>query len=91
MTGAAFILIALATQAPARDTAIAAATGTARSPGTIVTDGQPSRPVRRAIVTVNSSDRVIGRTAVTDDSGRFLWSRTCRPAASPYRSPNADG
>ena len=72
MTAAAFILIALAAQAPARDTTIAPATGTASLAGTIVTDGPSPRPVRRAIVTVNSSDRLIGRTAVTNDSGHFL-------------------
>jgi uncharacterized protein (DUF2141 family) len=71
MTAVLLVVAALAAQAPARDGAAAAA-GTASIAGTVVTDTQPARPVRRAIVTVNSSDRSVGHTAVTDDSGRFL-------------------
>jgi uncharacterized protein (DUF2141 family) len=71
--GAAVLAIALAAPhgavAQVRDRA-AASTGTASIAGRVVTDSQPPRPVRRAIVTVNSPERV-GRTAVTDDAGRF--------------------
>ena len=49
----------------------AAAIGTASISGRVLTDSQPSRPLRRAVVTINSSDRKIGRTVVTDDQGRF--------------------
>ena len=55
---------------PVRDNA-ATATGSASITGTIVTDTEPARPLRRAIVAVNSSDRTIGKTSVTDDNGRF--------------------
>src|SRR5262249_32730724 len=55
---------------PARDNAALPA-GTASVVGTILTDTEPPRPVRRAIVTVNSSDRSVGKTVVTDDTGRY--------------------
>jgi hypothetical protein len=45
--------------------------GSASLIGTVVTDSDPVHPVRRAIVTVNSSDRTIGIAAVTDDNGHF--------------------
>jgi hypothetical protein len=48
-----------------------AQTGTASITGRVMSDTQPSRPLRRAIVTLNSADRSIGRTAVADDQGRF--------------------
>jgi hypothetical protein len=56
---------------PARDNA-PAATGTASIAGTVLTDTEPARPLRRAIVTINSSDRTIGKTTVSDDNGRFV-------------------
>jgi len=55
---------------PLRDNAALPA-GTAAVIGTILTDTEPTRPVRRAIVTVNSADRTVGKTVVTDDSGRY--------------------
>jgi carboxypeptidase family protein len=57
--------------AQTRDAA-APATGTASISGRVLTDTQPPRPVRRATVLINSSDRTVGRTVVTDDAGRFL-------------------
>ena len=72
MTAAAIVLATLIAQAP-RDVP-APATGAGSIAGTVVSDAQPPRPVRRAIVTVNSSDRSVGRTVVTDDGGRFLVS-----------------
>ena len=45
--------------------------GTASITGRVMSDSQPPRPLRRAIVTVNAPDRSIGRTAVSDDQGRF--------------------
>jgi hypothetical protein len=59
--------------AQARESA-APATGTASISGRVLTDAQPPRPLRRAIVMINSSDRTVGRTVVTDDAGRFLVS-----------------
>ena len=49
----------------------AAPTGTASVTGRVMSDTQPARPLRRAIVTLNSADRTVGRTAVADDQGRF--------------------
>lgn len=57
-------------EAQTRDLA-AAASGTASISGRVLTDSQPARPLRRAMITINSSDRKIGRTVVTDDQGRF--------------------
>ena len=48
-----------------------AQTGTASITGRVMSDTQPSRPLRRAVVTLNSADRSTGRTAVADDQGRF--------------------
>ena len=48
-------------------------TGTGAIAGTVVTDGEPARPVRRAIVTLNSSDPLVARTTITDDAGRFAF------------------
>jgi Carboxypeptidase regulatory-like domain len=58
--------------AQVRDAAPAAgAAGTIS--GVVVTDGETPRAVRRAVVTLNSSDRVVGRTTITDDMGRFVF------------------
>ena len=48
-----------------------AQTGTASITGRVMSDTQPARPLRRAIVTLNTAERTIGRTAVADDQGRF--------------------
>ena len=63
--------VAPAASAQTRDAATPA-TGTASISGRVLTDTQPPRPVRRATVLINSSDRTVGRTVVTDDAGRFL-------------------
>ncbi len=57
-------------QAPARDVP-RITTGTGVIAGTIVLDGADARPVRRATVTVSSTDPRSTRLAVTDDQGRF--------------------
>lgn len=57
-------------QRPARDNQPPSA-GTASIAGTIVSDTQPARPLRRAIVTLLTPDNSFGRTTVTDDGGRF--------------------
>lgn len=46
---------------------------TAAITGTIVTDDPAPRPVRHATVTLNSLDRVVGRTTISDDEGRFAF------------------
>jgi protocatechuate 3,4-dioxygenase beta subunit len=56
-----------------RDGAALAPAGTALITGTIVTDDATPQPVRHAIVTLNSQDRVVGRTAISDDQGRFAF------------------
>jgi protocatechuate 3,4-dioxygenase beta subunit len=48
-----------------------ASAGTSSIAGTILTDADPPRPVRRATVLLNWSGE--GRTAVTDDAGRFVF------------------
>jgi hypothetical protein len=60
-------------RAQVRDGASVAPRGTAVISGTIVTDDATPRPVRHAIVTLNSSDRVVGRTEISDDAGRFAF------------------
>jgi uncharacterized protein (DUF2141 family) len=60
-------------QTPVRDTAKPPATGTGSLTGTIVTDETEPRPMRRVRVGLTSSDRRVGRTTVTDDSGRFSF------------------
>jgi protocatechuate 3,4-dioxygenase beta subunit len=72
LTILALALVALpdTSVAQGRDRA-AAATGTASISGRVLTDSQPPRPIRRAVVTLNSGDRTVGRTVVSDDEGRF--------------------
>jgi len=55
---------------PARDNA-PPSTGSASLTGTILSDTDPARPLRRVIVMVNSADRTLGKTVITDDNGRF--------------------
>ena len=74
MTGAATLLLSvLLAQAPARDAATPAKVGTGSISGTVASDTQPSRPIRRAVVTLNAPENSIGRTTVTDDAGRFSF------------------
>jgi hypothetical protein len=60
-------------RAQVRDGASVAPTGTAAITGTIVTDDVAPQPVRHAIVTLNSQDRVLGRTAISDNQGQFAF------------------
>jgi uncharacterized protein (DUF2141 family) len=46
--------------------------GTATMSGVVVTDETPSRPVRRAIVSISSGD-LVGLQAIADDEGRFTF------------------
>jgi protocatechuate 3,4-dioxygenase beta subunit len=64
-------LTAHSAAAQVRDRA-ASPTGGASISGTVMSDSQPSTPVRRASVTVNSVDRRVGKSAITDDAGKFL-------------------
>jgi protocatechuate 3,4-dioxygenase beta subunit len=68
----ALIIAASPVAAQGRDAASTAPT-TAAISGAVVTAGQTPRPVRRAVVTLNSADPRIGHTAVTDDNGRFTF------------------
>jgi hypothetical protein len=60
-------------QAPVRDAsrAVAEPTGNSILAGMVVSDDANRRPVRRVVVTITSADPRVGRTAVTDASGRF--------------------
>jgi hypothetical protein len=49
------------------------ATGTGTIAGTVVADGDQPRTVRRAVITLNSSDPLVARTGITDDAGRFVF------------------
>jgi uncharacterized protein (DUF2141 family) len=60
-------------QPPARDAAKAAPVGTAMLAGIVVTDETDARPLRRVRVSITTSDRQVGRTTVTDDTGRFSF------------------
>jgi hypothetical protein len=62
-----------AAQAQVRDGAPVAPAGTAAITGTIVTDDAAPLPVRHTTVTLNSQDRVVGRTAISDNEGRFAF------------------
>ena len=92
------ILLALAAAATAqvrdparpapRDNAAAAA-GTASIVGTIVSDAEPARPVRRVIVDISPTDGGTGKTIVTDDNGRFASTRPSAAGRGPraFRDP----
>ena len=60
-------------QQTSRDAPGRAAVGTAMISGTLVTDDDEKRPIRRAIMTLNGGDLGLGRMAVTDDQGRFVF------------------
>jgi carboxypeptidase family protein len=63
-------------QQPARDLsrALPEPTGTAAMTGVVVSDDATAGPVRRVVVTLNSTEPRVGRTGVTDDAGRFAFS-----------------
>jgi protocatechuate 3,4-dioxygenase beta subunit len=74
MTGTATLIMSmLLAQAPARDAATPVRAGAGSISGTVASDTQPSRPLRRAVVTLNAPDNAIARTTVTDDAGRFSF------------------
>jgi protocatechuate 3,4-dioxygenase beta subunit len=67
---------ALAAQAQQpRDIQVGTAAGTAVLSGTLVTDETPSDPVRRATISLIVSDPRNPRLAVTDDAGRFTFTK----------------
>jgi uncharacterized protein (DUF2141 family) len=65
----------LLAQQPARDITPVAPnpTGTAVVAGLVVEADPEARPVRRAIVTLTGTELPRGRTAITDDAGRFAF------------------
>ena len=76
-------------QTPGRDAAKAVQTGTAMVDGIVVSDDTDARPLRRVRVAVMTSDRQVGRTTVTDDSGRFSF--VALPAGRYMLSANKQG
>mgnify|MGYP003578721994 CR=1 FL=1 len=63
-------------QQPARDTPVRppTPTGSGAIAGTVLLDENPSQPARKARVSLNeASSRIPGRTATTDDAGRFMF------------------
>jgi hypothetical protein len=77
IAGTALIGTAIEASVPQqiRDAAPVPATGSAAISGRVVTDERSSLPVRRARVTLNSSDGRLGFTATTDDGGRFRFAQ----------------
>ena len=61
----------LAVARQARDTPVQASAGTATITGVVTDDGPTPKPLRRALVAVTGSDLPVGRSAITDDHGRF--------------------
>ena len=62
-------------QAPVRDARPSAVVGTATVSGVVVSADAPSRPLRRARVTLNGQGLEMGRTAITADDGSFSFDR----------------
>jgi len=56
----------------------AAASGTGRIGGVVLTDGPSPQPIRRAIVNLTAADAPLGQSAISDDAGRFEF--TALPA-----------
>jgi len=62
----------LAAQQTTRDTPSPSA-GTGVVSGTVITDEQPGKPIRRALVTLAPMGQGSATTVVTDDAGRFAF------------------
>jgi protocatechuate 3,4-dioxygenase beta subunit len=78
----------LGAQTPARDVIAKPTTGTATIAGTVVTDEQNSRPIRRVTVLLSIPGNApsVPRVTATDDAGRFVFTRL--PAGN-YSAPRA--
>ena len=70
------IAMSVGTQQPQRDMPTAAATrvGSASVAGLVTLGDEAQTPVRRAVITVASSDGLQTASAITDDEGRFVIS-----------------
>lgn len=67
-------LVSAQDRAPARDaTRKSEPIGTGIITGTLVADDASARPIRRAVVTLSSSEFLRGRITITDDVGRFTF------------------
>jgi hypothetical protein len=78
LSAAMSLAVAIGAQQPARDSAAKSLTGTGLISGTVVTDERTPRPVRRATVSMSASFGTqisMQRVAVTDDAGRFAFTR----------------
>ncbi len=62
-------------QAPVRDAVAVPVAGTGTIAGLVVTAGEPSRPARLVTVAVTGATIPGGRAMLTDDAGRFEFSR----------------
>jgi hypothetical protein len=62
-------------QSPARDASAVPPppTGTASVAGTLIVDNASNQPIRKARVTLKSTDGAVGLTTTSDDNGRFLF------------------
>ena len=74
MVGVVLLLTPLALFAQTRDNLATPTTGTASISGVVMSDASPSRPVRRAMVTLGSGGALkIPLVAITDDNGAFQF------------------
>ncbi len=62
-----------AAQIPLRDAVRSPGAGTAVIAGTVVTDDQDQRPLRRARVLLTTAEHENGRMVITDDAGQFTF------------------
>jgi hypothetical protein len=69
----ALALVPLSAPQSPRDAPARPASGTALITGIVRADDAAGRPVRLARVTLNTGDGALGRTATTDDQGRFAF------------------
>jgi len=98
VAAAAMVAVAIAQGRDRPAASTQAATGTARIVGIVVDANPQPQPVRKAIVALTGAEIPNGRTAITDDAGRFIFERlpagrftltTSKPAYLPgsYGSP----
>ena len=78
IVAAGLVDVRVSAQTPARDAGRPHPTGTGTLSGIVVTDDADARPIRRERFAIFTSDRQVGRTAITDDSGAYSF--TALPA-----------
>ena len=84
-------LLAVAQQGPVRDAPPRPSTGTASISGTVVGDESNGRPIRRVLVSLTpaGSGFMMARSTMTDDHGRFAFTRLQAGNYSSLRATKA--